>query len=402
MNATNVTEDLNKTKSALLEKYPFLSSIVRACRVVLSDEDQSGCYAGITNDNRLVIYGKMWETLKPKQKVYILCHESMHIIFRHFERLGDRDVNCFNIAADITINDLLNEMLGDSGLPLYDSNLMSYRYSLNTRHKTAEAIYEMLVKNGFKDDDFTTDFLEGGCGGIIIQNGNEDLYKPNTDPSEINDTIKKIVANAYIIQTQRGDVAEGLQRLVNELLQPKIKWSLRLCNNISFNISNRITTSWRNIRRWDDKPNVKYLNNTKTIVLLDTSGSITPEVLTQALSEIYGLLKSKSKVRVLCFDADVYDAGLYTSAFDIKKIAEKLTGGGGTVIRPALLKTMEILKHNDAVVIFTDGEIFDLDNAETRQLLQDIKDKALYSGVVLLDNDKFTLDGWEVIKYNNL
>jgi hypothetical protein len=53
-----------------------------------------------------------------------------------------------------------------------------------------------------------------------------------------------------------------------------------------------------------------------------------------------------------------------------------MRGGGGTVIAPALRKVFSLMNPGDAVIVLTDGDIFDAGSEETKQLFRKVSAKA--------------------------
>jgi len=74
---------------------------------------------------------------------YIYMHETLHVELMHGLRRSIRDPRIWNIACDIAINSILTDVLG---LPLPEGALYDRRFS----GKTAEAIYEILIKKAQK------------------------------------------------------------------------------------------------------------------------------------------------------------------------------------------------------------------------------------------------------------
>lgn len=89
-------------------------------------------------------------------------------------------------------------------------------------------------------------------------------------------------------------------------------------------------------------------------VVLDTSASMSEDLLAQSLAEIDGLLASSGvrpdSVRVLTCDADVTAAQRVRSSRDIE-----LVGGGGTDMSEGIERAMALRPRPDVLVIVTDG-----------------------------------------------
>jgi predicted metal-dependent peptidase len=128
-------------------------------------------------------------------------------------------------------------------------------------------------------------------------------------------------------------------------------------------------------RRSDDQPgSIDY--HKKLWGLVDTSGSIDEEELRMFL----GLLKHEARnatLMVMSWDADVYDVLKATNPRDVaRKIAPKMKGGGGTIIKPALEKVQKLMSPGDGVIVITDGDIFDTGDAQTQAAFKQVSKKA--------------------------
>jgi len=119
--------------------------------------------------------------------------------------------------------------------------------------------------------------------------------------------------------------------------------------------------------------------------------------LKQFLSEIYNIAKT-SPVSVISWDAKAYEfIDARTKNEVISKVARQIRGGGGTIIAPALWKTLKRMRLRDIVVVFTDGEIFDINESQTRRLLAEVAAKASAS-VFATTHREHTINRWTLVK----
>jgi len=120
-------------------------------------------------------------------------------------------------------------------------------------------------------------------------------------------------------------------------------------------------------RTWK-KINKKYLpfyfpastaqKGLNAVVAIDTSGSISQDQLTKALSEIWGLAQAFRSVRLFLMtcDADVWDTMELKNGNKAKLLKMKMRGGGGTDFRPVFKKIKKEYQNLiDCLVFFTDG-----------------------------------------------
>jgi predicted metal-dependent peptidase len=127
------------------------------------------------------------------------------------------------------------------------------------------------------------------------------------------------------------------------------------------------------------------------------SGSISDKEAEQFLSEIYSIA-GDAPVNVVVWDAHVYDViEAKSQAEVIAKVLGRLRGGGGTVIKSSLETTLKRMKSRDMVVVLSDMDIWDLNEAETRSRFAEVAAKA--SLAILCSTDReVELEGWRFIK----
>ncbi|MEM2447885.1 MAG: hypothetical protein QXT14_02905 [Candidatus Bathyarchaeia archaeon] len=119
--------------------------------------------------------------------------------------------------------------------------------------------------------------------------------------------------------------------------------------------------------------------------------------MTQFLSEVYAI-SGDSPVKVVCWDARAYEVVEAKSRADvINKVLERLRGYGGTVIEDALKTTLKSMRLRDAVVVLTDGEIYDIDRDGTRRLLSDVASRASVA-VFVSTRRELNIPGWRFVK----
>lgn len=157
-------------------------------------------------------------------------------------------------------------------------------------------------------------------------------------------------------------------------------WRALLRQGFHNGFGKTIVATWRRpSRKHIDFPGIHRFTYPRVHCLVDCSGSISEKELEQFIGEIYALAK-QSPVSVIPWDAEAYqEVKAENQRVVVSKVAKMLKGGGGTVIKPALEKTLERMRPRDIVVILTDGEIWDVDEAETRRLFSEVASKASVS-----------------------
>jgi len=93
MSEENLFKEYDKIKSALALVFPFISSLLRKCRIVLTTSPLIPT-AGVDVNDTIVVNKMFWDSLNIPDKTFVLAHEVMHLAFRDGQRLGERDKTC--------------------------------------------------------------------------------------------------------------------------------------------------------------------------------------------------------------------------------------------------------------------------------------------------------------------
>ena len=98
-----------------------------------------------TDGRHIFINPKFTEPMSDRQVRFVMCHEIMHNVMGHFDRINSRDPELWNIAADLEINPLLV----DESLLTKDElvNGLHGLYDEKYLGMSAETIYDALLKD---------------------------------------------------------------------------------------------------------------------------------------------------------------------------------------------------------------------------------------------------------------
>lgn len=224
------------------------------------------------------------------------------------------------------------------------------------------------------------DIIDKDLEGEIIQKGNEDLYNEDPITGEIEYDPKaglnKATTDAELMGRGIGTLPANLRRIIEKMTKPKVDWRSKLRTSLNRGFGSIIITTYRRPSRiMKGLPSYKRLGKPTVHALIDTSGSIGSDELEQFMSEIYSIAQNKYGVRVTPWDAEAYSTiDAHTPSDVVSKVVPKIKGGDGTDIGPVakhLLKDPRF-KNKDAVVIMTDGDIFDLGRPEVQHDLNSI------------------------------
>ena len=128
-------QKFTRARSQLLLKQPFFGTLCLRLKPIETEEVPT---AG-TDGKRLLYNPKFFLSLTGQQRVGLLAHEVMHVVFMHMVRLHERDPYLWNVAGDYVINLVVR----DAGLQLPQTDLIDDKYA----NMTTDQIYAELQKN---------------------------------------------------------------------------------------------------------------------------------------------------------------------------------------------------------------------------------------------------------------
>lgn len=184
---------------------------------------------------------------------------------------------------------------------------------------------------------------------------------PSWTPAEI-ESIRRAVAESIREAAHRGcgDLPGGLVRWADSVLKPPVvDWRALLRRRIQGGIqaAGRVDYSWRNLSRRDPAGKRGYLSpgmvtpQPEVAVVVDTSGSMGTDELTEAVSEVVGI------VRAIGGGCRVAACDTVASRFlRVRRASEiMLVGGGGTYMGAGIEAAGRLRPRPAVIVVLTDG-----------------------------------------------
>ncbi len=349
---TNAKEILAKAKVQLVIHQPFFASILLSLPILESTDVETFA----TNGSQIFYNPEFLKTLTLPEVIFILAHETLHCVFMHMFRRGERNSNKWNIAADHVINDLL---VTDGIGKMPDGGLLD-KSLIQRGGGTADGIYAILPKSaeskkpGDKNGGALDDCLDATKPGDAAAN------------SQAEADMRVKIIQAKNAAKMVGKLSAGIARLVETIAKPKTDWRVILRNFLSDRA--KITPSYaRPKRRFlaDDLylPSLVGERLGPVVIAIDCSGSVDQKQINYFGAELNAILEDArpSGLKVVYFDAKV----LETVDVDVDALPVKLEarGGGGTKFSPifAAVDAMEIAPV--AVVVLTDLDAHDFGTA---------------------------------------
>ncbi len=343
----NAQMKVDRCITRLLTQYPFWGSLTLGFEIQPSTAIQTMATDGI----RLFFNPDYVEQQTEEILCTDLAHENGHKMFLDSFRRKHRDHKLWNIACDYRINLYLR----DSGLKLGDDFLVDERF----RGMDAEKIYNILLQD--PDDPANKQAEEKGgcgCGGLHdhpsqpSQDQGED-YDPETNihtsgempgisalsGADFGESEAMMqIAQAMNFAKAQGKLPGSLNKLVEEILNPKIRWEqvierfMENCNQDDFTW---LVPDRRFLHQDIYLPGLESEGVDEFVVVLDTSGSTIryiPQFLGE-VSKIATVLKFR-KLYIMYVDAKVQHVDEYGKE-DLPIKPGRTYGGGGTSFIPA-------------------------------------------------------------------
>lgn len=359
------------------------------------DED---CDTAATDGRRIIFGPRFLEELSDSELDFVMMHEILHVVLQHCLRQGDRDNERFNIACDIVVNS--NILLSENGnrkaitLKKYGESMHLAPNGKEGYKYTAEQIYNMLPPAPFNRTSkpvFTGTVGKDGedpdgdvkdIGSVLGRAKQKQGKRGQTDAvwddhtrwgmyeedDELRDVwVKRLedACEAISIRdpsNQRGILPLFAERLLKKLKKPQIDWRMILNDFVQDEIVDY--SFMPPDRRFDESPFfLPDFNDKEDLVedilfMIDTSGSMSDEMVTVAYSEVKGAIDQfdgKLKGWLGFFDAAIIEPKPFASEADFRII--KPAGGGGTDFQIIFEYVQKHMQGNlpASIIVLTDG-----------------------------------------------
>jgi predicted metal-dependent peptidase len=305
------------------------------------------------------------------ERLAILKHEMLHILYGHLERKESRVHLPWNYATDCA----LNQHIDPAHLPKVGVTPATLGKAINCNvpvNKSAEFYYELLKDElGGKDKGNPSKDEDGGCesSGEASGNGNSlpelldshDTWGESTGDQDLQtDMTKKMIERAQEdtiknkgnVPSQCSDWLEMVSR------KSELDWKKVLRGIAGNKRVGKRSTIMRTDRRFPHREDLRGKTRDRIFNLLaiaDVSGSMSDEAVLRTLSEVCHVCDlTRTDVDLIQID---------TQAYKPEKLGKKTKlierkGHGGTLLSPALAMAKQHKIEYNAVIVLTDGGIW--------------------------------------------
>lgn len=347
-------ERISKIRFDFLLKQPFLGDL--SLRLIIKeDKDDTPT---MSTDARHLFYNPGYiKGLSDNHLKGVIAHEIAHCIFRHAgkegkERQKEYNPKIWNIACEFMANHFVLDMCS---LSLPDKPYYNKKYS--DGRWTTEDIYRDLMKDakileipGFS---FVDDHSQWGKNEYDSTTQKDSPENPDQD-------WEIWLAQALHSAKRAGKVPAGLERFVEDILEPKLDWRHVLAEFVVSTAKDDY--SWRrlnkrHLHRGIYAPSL-YSETVNIGFAMDTSGSMSTEELQEGLAELQGVCNAfpSSNLHLFACDAALHHYQEVSHSDEID-VAGMVKGGGGTIFTAVFEKIRDDDIHIDCLVYFTDADV---------------------------------------------
>lgn len=328
---------IDKVRAKLLLKQPFYGVLLSMADITATNELPT-----LATDGVRIFYNPGFVAKLTEQEANgVMMHEISHCIYLHCtpKRRLNRDRQRWNIACDYAINLEIDEMPPEYQLP--KGVLLDRKYS----NMNAEQIYDELPKD--------VSHLETMDTHIEQMDGTEDW----------DDMEDKIIAayegtkDFYENEKNQGKLPSGIRRFIEKMRKARVRWERIFHRYVGQALAKDDFSYTRCNRRY--MPQDIYLPDLRNHIIgnvvigVDTSGSITKEILEQFSAELAKVSYLVDEVTVMSCDARVQEV---VKINKMQQFMDKLEfrGGGGTAFEPVFDKVKELNLAPELLIYLTD------------------------------------------------
>ena len=276
--------------------YPFYAMVISGIpRIPSKKVAKFGIY--LQSVPKLYYNEEFLNTVTLKEAQGALIHEMLHVLYFHTIRAKGKNVQIWNIASDMIINERIDSSLlfGE----VITVSKMNALFEMNMKHGlSVEEYYDILMKSNMVKD---RSRVQGNKIVIMpsedLENGRvieldkmetfENEYSSNIHENEsmMKGVLKKVISDA---KKSAGEMPSAIAKDLEELYaEPKMKWQIvlrRFLNNRGRVKYKR--THLRESRRFENVMGKRKQIGINVLLAVDTSGSITDEEFAQFMVEL--------------------------------------------------------------------------------------------------------------------
>ena len=333
---------LNKAKIGLMTTPDsiFLSTILFSLNQIWD----SGTKTASTNGADLKINPDFFATLDPKERIFLLAHESWHVAFQHMSRGKNYEHERYNKAADYVIN----LMLVKAGFKMPKGGLLDYQY----QDMHTEAVYKLLPEEPAGGSGYDCDIKK-----ITDDPKSDKDGKTAEDKAmEVAGIVMKAATHAKMQGERPGSIPGEVAVALDDLINPVLPWYVILQNFMSQFAKEDYTYSRPNKRYAPEfyLPTQHSESLVDLVVARDLSYSVTDEEIIGINSEIEDIRETLNPRKITVIDFDTSIRSINELDRDTSITSIETTGRGGTSLFPVF----KYLKNDPPTVLIVFSDLW--------------------------------------------
>lgn len=348
---------LKKVKIALMRNklFALYQGVMMVGKTKVSDDTPTAYTNG-----RDEVYGRAFiRELDEKELAFVVMHECMHKIYRHittWKKLADENPRLTNAACDYVINLKLKDIDPNGAhirMPMKDGKVIGL---------IDEKYRGMHVKQVY--DSLKEEYGGQGAGEGFDEHGWDDADgMTDQEKEELAKEIDRAIRQGQIAAKKVGNGAGGMDRELQDLIDPKVDWREVLREFVKSICSAKDVSSWRRVNRRflagdTYLPTLIGERVGHIVIGIDTSGSIGGKELSEFLSEVKGIADEvrPERVDLLYWDSEVASHEEYDELTVSNIVSStKPRGGGGTSPSCVTQYIKDKAIKPECVIMLTDG-----------------------------------------------
>jgi len=367
MGISKAQEKMNDVRSRLVIKYPFFG--ILALRLTFIESNMEGMLAatmGVTADKKLIYNPEFVNSLSISDLAIVFCHEILHLVQQVHSRFplgGDPAV--WNIASDYAVNSMILETdLCDDK----EDNILDKIFPIEAREwakgKGTEQMYLAMMREDFSPPQPRIKFGDSEedkpgnhpCNGLGCQSGSILKEMTSAQKAEVEENILSaaIAQQEYNKIKNKGNLPGFLEEFLARISKPMITWKDHLRRAAYHSFKGLYT--WNRPGRRSEAIGMRLPARKPTpkgaVVSIDTSGSISDQLINRFLGECIGILDACGCpwIEVMFHDVDVY----LKEKFNRKTLSKIRIQRGGTSHIDVFSKIEESKQRVGMYIGFTD------------------------------------------------
>ncbi|AUR97308.1 putative metallopeptidase domain protein [Vibrio phage 1.238.A._10N.261.52.F10] len=339
MTDVNTLISQTKVKVMMSPKTGFISALMLALEQSADESVPTAQTNGLS-----IKYNPTWfSSLDLPRRVFLMLHETWHVAYDHCVPLDKQyDPKTMNDAQDYYIN---NQLIKE-GFTFVEGGLKDTKYG----GWTVMQIYDDLIKSGKQN--------QSNSMGSDIKPAEGTPEEQKETQTKIQEAIVKAATQAKMAG-QGDSIPDEINRFVEEVLNPKLKWHQVLEHYMHERVKDEYSWSRRN-RRYPDVylPSLWSEGMGEIRCYRDASGSISHRELCLETAEILYIKETVNPSLMTITDFSHYlgEPREFERADEITTCDIPANAQGGTDLAP-VWRDLKANEETEVAVIFTDGYV---------------------------------------------